>query len=128
MLDLCCILDYVLLLIPCFYIVYHIFQNGQVTSKLMVHKKMQHFLVRFFMAFHVVSSFLLRVLASKTIKYRMQGTSYHAVLEGYVLPYFRATNMTYFAWGSTEVRKLNKAFHILAFPLESFPLDIYCET
>ena len=43
----------------------HIFQNGQVTSKLMVHKKMQHFLAWFFMAFRVVSSFLLRVLASK---------------------------------------------------------------
>ena len=46
----------------------HIFQNGQVTSKLMVHKKMQHFLAQFFMAFHVVSSFFMRVLASETIK------------------------------------------------------------
>ena len=44
----------------------HISKNGQMTSKLMVHKKIKHFLVQFFMAFHVVSSFLLRVLASKT--------------------------------------------------------------
>ena len=43
---------------------------------------------------------------------RKQGDSYRAVLEAYVLPYFRATNMTYFAWGSTEVQKLNKAFNI----------------
>ena len=46
----------------------YIFQKGQVTSKLMVHKKLWHFLAQLFMAFHVVSSFLMRVLAPETIK------------------------------------------------------------
>ena len=46
----------------------HIFQNGQVTSNKMVHKKRHHFLAQFSIPFHMVCSVLLRVLASKTIK------------------------------------------------------------
>ena len=44
----------------------HIFQNGQVTSNKMVHKKRHHFLAQFSMPFHMVHSVLLRVLAQKT--------------------------------------------------------------
>ena len=44
----------------------HIFQKVQVASNKMVHKQRNHLLVQFFMAFHVVSFFLLGVLASKT--------------------------------------------------------------
>ena len=44
----------------------HIFQNVQVTSNKMVHKKRHHFLTQFSIPFHLVRSVLLRVLAQKT--------------------------------------------------------------
>ena len=41
----------------------HIFQNAQVTSKKMVHKKRHHFLTQFSMLFHMVASVLLSMVA-----------------------------------------------------------------
>ena len=48
------------------YYLFHIFQNTQVTSNKMVHKKRHHFLAQFSMPFHMVWSVLLQVLAQKT--------------------------------------------------------------
>ena len=47
----------------------YIFQNAQVTSNKMVHKKRHHFLAQFSLPFHMVCSVLLRVSASKIIEY-----------------------------------------------------------
>ena len=45
---------------------HHIFQNAQVTWNKMVHNKRHHFLAQFSIAFHMVWSVLLQVLAQKT--------------------------------------------------------------
>ena len=45
---------------------FHIFQNVEVTSNKMAHKKRHHFLAQFSIPFHMVCSVLLRVLAQKT--------------------------------------------------------------
>ena len=47
-------------------IAFHIFQNAQVTSNKIVHKKRHHFLAQFSIPFHMVWSVLFRVLAQKT--------------------------------------------------------------
>ena len=49
----------------------HIFQNAQVTSNKIVHKKKHHFLGQFSIPFHMVRSVLFRVLTSKTIEWKL---------------------------------------------------------
>ena len=46
----------------------HILQNNRVTSNKMFHRKRHHFLAQFSIAFHMLCSILLRVVASKTIE------------------------------------------------------------
>ena len=46
----------------------HILQNAHVTSNKMVHKKRHLFLAQFSIAFNMLCSILLRVVASKTIE------------------------------------------------------------
>ena len=48
--------------------VYHVLQNAQVAGIKMVHKKRHLFLAQFSIAFHMLCSILLRVVASKTIE------------------------------------------------------------